>query len=63
MKTKRTIYFVLIIAGALLMAIGDRFIRKEYAMSVGIVLLMFGIYKSSVSWGIRDNDGKKGPDE
>jgi disulfide bond formation protein DsbB len=61
MKTKRTIYFVLIPIGAAVMAIGESFIRKEYALALGIIILMFGIYKSSVSWGIRDNGLNKEP--
>lgn len=63
MKTKRTIYFVLILVGAVLMDEGDSFIRKEYAMAPGIIFLMFGIYKSSVSWEIRDNGLKNDPNE
>lgn len=47
MKTKRIIYFTLLIVGALIMGFGDNFIKKEYALSIGIVLLMFGIYKST----------------
>lgn len=50
MKTNHTIYFLLILSGALLMASADRLLRKEYAYSLGIVLLMFGIYKTSRSW-------------
>ncbi|NAS11351.1 hypothetical protein [Poritiphilus flavus] len=57
MKTKQTIYFLLIIGGALIMATGNRLMRKEYALSLGIVLLMFGIYKSSQSWG-KSGDNK-----
>ncbi|MGB5227046.1 MAG: hypothetical protein WBN55_02215 [Eudoraea sp.] len=50
MKTNRIIYFLLIIAGAIIMATGDQLVRKEYAMCLGIILLMFGIYKSSKVW-------------
>ncbi|WP_297797097.1 hypothetical protein [uncultured Eudoraea sp.] len=50
MKTNRIIYFLLIIIGATIMATGDQWIQKEYSMSIGIVLLMFGIYKSSKVW-------------
>ncbi|MEM7381690.1 MAG: hypothetical protein AAF361_10905 [Bacteroidota bacterium] len=56
MKTKQTIYFLLIIVGAVIMATGNRWMQKEYALSLGIVLLMFGIYKSSQSWGRSGND-------
>ncbi len=58
MKTKHTFYFLLILLGAVLMASGDRLLRKEYAFSLGIVLLMFGVYKTSRSWnhaGSQDN--------
>ncbi|MCW5515879.1 hypothetical protein [Muriicola sp. Z0-33] len=50
MKTKRSIYFLLIVIGAAIMGIGDYWITKEYALSIGIVLLMFGIYKTSQLW-------------
>ncbi|MEX0289868.1 MAG: hypothetical protein AB3N14_12230 [Flavobacteriaceae bacterium] len=50
MKTKRGIYFLLIILGALIMGVGENWMRKEYALSIGIILLMFGIYKTSQSW-------------
>jgi len=56
MKTKHSIYFLLILLGAALMASGDRLIRKEYALSIGISLLMFCIYKVSRSWG---QDGRQ----
>ena len=50
MKTNRIIYFLLIIAGAIIMATGDQLLKKEHAMSIGIILLMYGIYKSSKVW-------------
>ena len=50
MKTNRIIYFLLIIAGSIIMATGEQLVRKEYAMYIGIILLMFGIYKSSKDW-------------
>ncbi len=50
MKTNRIIYFLLIMAGAIIMATGDQLVKKEYAMCVGIILLMYGIYKSSKVW-------------
>ena len=33
------------------MAFGEHYIEKEYALSIGIVLLMLGIYKSTRVWG------------
>jgi len=62
MKTNRIIYFLLIIAGAIIMATGDQLVKKEYAMCVGIILLMYGIYKSSKVWTKTDehnNDNRK----
>lgn len=56
MKTKRIIYFLLIITGALIMGAGESYMQKEYALSIGIVLLMFGIYKSTQIW----SDGSDG---
>ena len=50
MKIKPFIYFLLIITGGILIGFGGRIMLKEYAMIVGIVLIMFGIYKTSVSW-------------
>ena len=50
MKIKGGIYFVLIIAGLITMFFGDQMMRKEYALAIGIVLLMFGLYKVSRSW-------------
>jgi cadmium resistance protein CadD (predicted permease) len=57
MKTKRIIYFLLIITGALIMGVGETYMEKEYALSIGIVLLMFGIYKSTQIWS-DGNDGE-----
>ncbi len=59
MKIKPLIYLLSIIAGALLMGMGDRIMRQEYAMSLGIVLIMFGIYKTSVSWGNGNTESKE----
>lgn len=59
MKTKHTFYFLLILAGALLMASGDNLLRSEYASSLGIVILMYGVYKTSKGWntkGVKGND-------
>ena len=55
MKTKRTIYFLLIILGALIIGVGESYFPKEYALSVGLVLMMFGLYKSTQVW-IHDKD-------
>ncbi len=56
MKIKPFIYLLAIIAGALLMGMGERLMRQEYAMCLGIILIMFGIYKTSVSWGNEDKE-------
>lgn len=40
----------MITAGAIIMATRDQWVKKEYAMCVGIILLMFGIYKTSKNW-------------
>ncbi|NJB72359.1 type IV secretory pathway VirB2 component (pilin) [Saonia flava] len=63
MKTKRAIYFILIVLGAITIGFGKAFVQKEYAFSVGIVLLMFGIYKSSQAWSIINSDNEQGEDE
>lgn len=47
MKTKHAFYFLLILLGSGLMASGDRLLRKEYAFALGIILLMFAVYKTS----------------
>ena len=47
MKTKQTIYLLLILMGAAVMAGGEQIVRKEYAYIIGLILLMFGIYKTS----------------
>lgn len=64
MKTKHTFYFLLILTGALLMASEDMIMRKEYAFSLGIILLMYGVYATSRSWnrstGEEDDKGVKG---
>ncbi|MCE2612639.1 hypothetical protein LVD13_06625 [Flavobacteriaceae bacterium D16] len=59
MKIKPFIYFLLIITGGLLIGFGGQIVLKEYAMIIGIVLIMFGIYKTSVSWGVRDKAKKE----
>ena len=55
MKTKRTFYLVLILAGALIAGMGDQIMQGEYALSIGIVLLMFGLYKTTQLWSIDQN--------
>ncbi|MCM4153148.1 hypothetical protein DHD05_16275 [Arenibacter sp. N53] len=50
MKTKRTFYLVLIIVGAAIAGLGDNIMEEEYALSLGIVLLMFGLYKTTQLW-------------
>ncbi|MBC8768066.1 hypothetical protein H4O18_08685 [Arenibacter sp. BSSL-BM3] len=52
MKTKRTFYLVLIIVGAVIAGMGDSIIEEEYALSIGIVLLMFGLYKTTQLWSL-----------
>ena len=47
MKIKQTIYLLLILMGAAVMAGGEQIVRKEYAYSIGLILLMFGIYKTT----------------
>ncbi|HMB63096.1 MAG TPA: hypothetical protein VKN36_08490 [Eudoraea sp.] len=61
MKTKQGIYFFLIVSGAVIMGAGENWMKKEYALCIGIVLLMFGIYMSSrarATGGPRD-EGEK----
>ena len=44
----------------LTMALGANYLRKEYAWCIGIVFLMFGLYKSSQVWGVNEEvRGKK----
>ncbi|SMC82802.1 hypothetical protein SAMN05660703_2891 [Cellulophaga tyrosinoxydans] len=50
MKIKQIIYFFIILAGALVISFQSLFNTKEYALIIGIILLMFGIYKMSTSW-------------
>tara|TARA_R110000796_G_scaffold252631_1_gene389137 strand:+ start:11020 stop:11208 length:189 start_codon:yes stop_codon:yes gene_type:complete len=56
MKIKRIIYFILIVVGATIMAFGDSFAVKEYALAIGITILMFGIYKTSTSWKDKNDE-------
>ncbi|TDQ29294.1 hypothetical protein [Zeaxanthinibacter enoshimensis] len=50
MKIKGIINFLLIAAGACLLASGNSLLKNEYAMSIGIILLMLGIYRASRGW-------------
>ena len=50
MKSKRIFYLVLIILGAVIAGLGDNVLEKEYALSIGIVLIMFGLYKTTQLW-------------
>lgn len=61
MKTKQGIYFFLIISGAVVMGTGENWMKKEYALCIGIVLLMFGIYMMSRAWeaGGPQDEGEK----
>ncbi|PCJ98307.1 MAG: hypothetical protein COA50_02025 [Flavobacteriaceae bacterium] len=63
MKTKRIIYFILIVIGALVMGFGKHFVQKEYALAVGIVLLMLGIYNTTQLWSGEINNKESDEDE
>ena len=56
MKIKQIIYFLLIVSGAIFMAFADSFKEKEYGLAIGIILLMFGIYKMSTSYKENNNE-------
>jgi len=57
MKTKRTFYLVLILLGGGIAGWGDLVMQEEYALSIGIVLLMFGLYKTTQLWSMDHYDG------
>lgn len=59
MKIKPLFYLLAIVSGALIMGFGGSFMRQEYAMCLGIVLIMFGIYKTSTSWRVGDHGSEK----
>lgn len=64
MKIKRTIYLLLILAGALIGGIGHWVLKEEYAMMIGIVLLMFGLYKTTRLWsGDQEDDNGKNEED
>ena len=56
MKIKQPINFALLIAGLLILSFGDSFMQKEYALSIGFILMMFAVYKISVSWRSEKSD-------
>ena len=56
MKIKGAIYFAIAVAGAIFLGFGENFMPRAYALSVGIVLLMFGLYKISSSWQRGDSN-------
>jgi len=65
MKINRTVYLWLILLGAVIGGIGHWVLKEEYAMMVGIVLLMFGLYKTTQLWSSdQENEGgeNKGED-
>ena len=51
---------MLIPAGAVICGIGHWVLREEYALMIGIVLLMFGLYKTTQLWssGQEDENGE-----
>lgn len=57
MKIKGWIYFLSAILGIGFILSADAFIKKEYALSIGFILLMYGLYKISTSWK-RNGDSK-----
>jgi hypothetical protein len=59
MKTKRTFYLVLTLLGAGIAGLGDHIMQEEYALSIGIVLLMFGLYKTTQLWSMEQYDGNR----
>lgn len=63
MKTKRTIYFILIVCGAMMAGFGNRFMSKEVALSIGMVVLLFGIYKSTYAWTATTMEDKENEEE
>ena len=57
MKIKAWIYFICIIAGIIMISTAGQVIPMEYAYSFGIILLMYGLYKVSVSWKPKNTEG------
>ncbi|MGB5238668.1 MAG: hypothetical protein WBN59_13635 [Flavobacteriaceae bacterium] len=58
MKIKAGINFILVLAGILAIFGGEKFIQREYAQSIGIILLMLGLYRISRSWSSQDKEEK-----
>ncbi len=56
MKIKQIIYLLLIIIGALITLFGPNYMLKEYALAIGIVFLMFGIYSMTTTYGNKNNE-------
>lgn len=50
---------MLIVVGALIAGYGDRFMEEEFALMIGFVLLMFGLYKSTQLWSSRQLDERE----
>lgn len=50
---------MLIIVGGLIAALGDQIMEEEFALSIGFVLLMFGLYKTTQLW----SSGQNGEEE
>ena len=56
MKTNDTINLILLVAGVLFVAFGEDYMLKEYALSLGFVLIMLAVYRFSRSWRSGDTD-------
>lgn len=63
MKTKQIIYVLFMIIGALIMSFGPTYVEKEYALAIGIIFLMFGIYKTSNLYTSSNQENKEIEDE
>lgn len=59
MKKNKILYILSMVVGAFCMGFGDAYVRKEYALAFGIVLLMYGVYKASHSWKSTDQETKE----
>lgn len=52
---------VLILLGACIAGLGERVMHAEYALAIGIALLMFGLYKTTQLWSMEQyGDGEDG---
>ena len=56
MKTKRAIYYILVIAGACLLFASSAFSSREVGLAMGFILLMGGLYGLSRSAGSPEGD-------